>query len=76
MKGTQFFKQLASAIKIKKPAADTVCELVDQYADLFDAASIIPYAGSAIAAAGKMFTAKARNHINRKDCRLGAGVAG
>ncbi len=66
MKGTQFFKQLASAIKIKKPAADTVCELVDQYADLFDAASIIPYAGSAIAAAGKMFTAKARNHINRK----------
>lgn len=63
---TQFFKQLASAIKIKKPAADTVCELVDQYADLFDAASIIPYAGSAIAAAGKMFTATARNHINRK----------
>lgn len=63
---TQFFKQLASAIKVKKPAADTVCELVDQYADLFDAASIIPYAGSAIAAAGKMFTAKARNRINRK----------
>ena len=63
---TQFFKQLASAIKIKKPAADTVCELVDQYADLFDVASIIPYAGYAIAAAGKMFTAKARNHINRK----------
>ena len=63
---TQFFKQLASAIKIKKPAADTVCELVDQYADLFDAASIIPYAGSAIAAAGKVFTTKARNRINRK----------
>ena len=63
---TQFFKQLASAIKVKKPAADTVCELVDQYADLFDAASIIPYAGSAIATAGKMFTAKARNRINRK----------
>lgn len=64
---TQFFKQLASAIKIKKPAADTVCELVDQYADLFDAASIIPYAGSAIAAAGKVFTTKARNRINRKN---------
>lgn len=63
---TQFFKQLASAIKIKKPAADSVCELVDQYADLFDAASIIPYAGSAIAAAGKMFTAKARKRISRK----------
>lgn len=63
---TQFFKQLASAIKIKKPMADTVCELVDQYAELFDAASLIPYAGAAIAAAGKVFTTKVRNRINRK----------
>lgn len=63
---TQFFKQLASAIKMKKPTADTVCELVDQYADLFDAASLIPYAGAAIAAAGKMFTTKARKRMNRK----------
>lgn len=63
---TQFFKQLASAIKMKKPTADTVCELVDQYADLFDAASLIPYAGAAIAAAGKMFTNKARKRMNRK----------
>lgn len=64
---TQFFKQLASAIKTKNSVADTVCALVNQYADLFDAASIIPYAGPAIAAAGKMVTAKARNHINRKN---------
>ncbi len=64
---TQFFKQLAAAIKIKKPAADTVCELVDQYADLFDAASVIPYAGSVIAAAGKIFVAKARKRISRKN---------
>ena len=63
---TQFFKQLASAIKMKKPTADTVCELVDQYADIFDAASLIPYAGAAIAAAGKMFTTKARKRMNRK----------
>ena len=63
---TQFFKQLASAIKMKKPTADTVCELVDQYADLFDAASLIPYAGAAIAAAGKIFTTKARKRMNRK----------
>lgn len=64
---TQFFKQLASAIKIKKPTADTVCELVDQYADLFDAANLIPYAGTAIAAVGKVFTNKARNRMNRKN---------
>lgn len=63
---TQFFKQLASAIKMKKPTADTVCQLVDQYADLFDAASLIPYAGAAIAAAGKMFTTKARKRMNQK----------
>jgi len=64
---TQFFKQLASAIKIKKPAADTACELVDQYADIFDAASLIPYAGTALAAVGKAFTNKARNRMNRKN---------
>lgn len=64
---TQFFKQLASAIKIKKPAADTMCELVDQYADIFDAANLIPYAGAVIAAAGKVFTNKARNRINQKN---------
>ena len=64
---TQFFKQLASAIKIKKPTADTVCELVDQYADIFDAASLIPYVGTALAAAGKAVTNKARNRINRKN---------
>lgn len=43
-----------------------MCELVDQYADLFDAARLIPYAGTAIAAAGKMFTTKARKRMNRK----------
>lgn len=69
---TQFFKQLASAIKLKKPAADTVCELVDQYADIFDAdifdvANFIPYAGAAIATVGKVFKNKAKNRINRKN---------
>ena len=63
---TQFFKQLAAAIKMKTPATDTVCELVDQYANIFDAASIVPYAGTAITALGKVFTAKARNRMNRK----------
>ena len=63
----QFFKQLASIIKMKKPAADTICELVDQYADIFDAASLIPYAGTAIAAAGKVFSGKARNRMKQKN---------
>jgi len=45
---------------MKKSTADTVCELVDQYADIFDAVSLIPYAGAALAA-GKMFITKARS---------------
>ena len=57
---TQYFKQLASAIKMKKPASDTVFELVDQYADIFDAASIIPYAGTTISALAKVFKSKAK----------------
>ena len=52
---------------MKKPAADTICELVDQYADIFDAASLIPYAGTAIAAAGKVFSGKARNRMKQKN---------
>jgi len=64
---TQFFKQLASAIKIKKPAADTMYNLVDQYADVFDVANLIPGAGKAIAAVGKVFAKKARNRINQKN---------
>lgn len=64
---TQFFKQLASAIKINKPAADTMCDLVDQYADIFDAANLIPYAGTAIAAVGKAFTNRVRTHINQRN---------
>ena len=64
---TQFFKQLASAIKLKKSTADTVYELVDQYADIFDAASLIPGAGIPIVATGKMVTSRARNRINQRD---------
>lgn len=69
---TQFFKQLASTIKMKKPAADKMCELVDQYADIFDAASAIPYVGAAIGAGGKVFAQKARKHIDKRSSDLQA----
>lgn len=64
---TQFFKQLASAIKVKKPAADTMCELVEQYADIFDAAALIPYVGTGIVAFFKAIAAKARRHNQQKN---------
>lgn len=50
---TQFFKQMATAIKLKKPTSEKAWELIDQYADIFDVASLIPGAGTVIAAAGK-----------------------
>ena len=63
---TQFFKQMASAIKLKKPAGDRVWELIDQYGDVFDVTSLIPVAGSVIAAAGKTATANAKRRVTQK----------
>lgn len=57
---TQFFKQMATAIKLKKPAAAQAWELIDQYADIFDAASLIPVAGTFVAIAGKILTKQAK----------------
>lgn len=42
---TQFFKQMATAIKLKNKKAEKVWELIDQYADVFDATSLIPVVG-------------------------------
>ena len=56
---TQFFKQLAGAIKIKRSKRDTVYRLFDEYADLLDAVNLIPHAGPAIAAIGKALITKA-----------------
>lgn len=56
----QFFIQMSASIKLKKPKSDTIWELIDQYADLVDAANAIPVAGPALAAAGRVFTKKAR----------------
>jgi Predicted P-loop ATPase len=56
----QFFKQMATAIKLKKPAAAQAWELIDQYADIFDAASFIPVAGPFVTIAGKILTKRAK----------------
>lgn len=45
---TQFFKQMATAIKVKKPKAEKVWELIDQYADVFDLTSILNVRGIAV----------------------------
>ncbi len=63
---TQFFKQMATAIKLKKPSAEKAWELIDQYADVFDAASLIPVAGGILAAAGKTIAKKAKKQIEQQ----------
>ena len=63
---SQFFKQMAAAIKLKKPAGDHAWELIDQYADVLEATSMIPLAGPAIAAAGKAVASNAKRHVAKK----------
>ena len=63
---TQFFKQLASAIKLKKPASEKVWELVDQYADLFDTAEFVPVVGPFAAKLGKVFGKGANQRVTER----------
>lgn len=63
---TQFFKQMAAAIKLKKPAADQAWTLIDQYADIFDAASFIPVAGTFVSIAGKILTKRAKKQTEQR----------
>lgn len=60
----QFFKQLASAIKLKKPTTDHAWELINQYADIFDAVNAIPGIGTLLAAAGKSLATEAKKRID------------
>lgn len=63
---TQFFKQLSAAIKLKKPKSETAWELIDQYADLFDAANMIPGAGALISAFGKTLAKEAKERTEQE----------
>lgn len=60
---TQFFKQMATAIKLKKPKADKAWKLIDQYADIFEVANLIPVAGSILATIGKTLAKKASKRV-------------
>lgn len=63
---TQFFKQLSAAIKIKKAKGDRAWELIDQYADILDATSAIPYVGVVVSSFGKLITSRAKNQVLQK----------
>lgn len=63
---TQFFKQLSTAIKMKKPKAEQAWDLIDQFGDVFELAGLIPGAGIVISAAGKILDKKAKEHVEKR----------
>ncbi|MCD7807224.1 MAG: KAP family NTPase [Lachnospiraceae bacterium] len=67
---SQFLTQMSSAIGgIEKGTSDKICELLDQYGDALSATSLIPVAGTAIAAVGEAVTqgARSKNEKKRQD---------
>lgn len=62
----QFFKQLSTAIKLKRSTKDQAWLLIDQYADIFDAANLIPGIGTLLAAAGKTLATEAKKQTERQ----------
>lgn len=67
---SQFFKQMSSAIKLKKSTSEKAWELIDQYADIFEAANLIPGIGSLLAAAGKAAGDEARRQVEKRSGNL------
>lgn len=63
---TQFFKQMATAIKLKKTATSKAWELIDQYADVFEATSLIPVVGAFLNIGSKVLTKRAKNRLNSR----------
>lgn len=67
---TQFFKQMATAIKLKKPSAEKAWELVDQYADIFDTTSLIPGVGPILSAVSKVLVKEASERVEQRSADL------
>jgi len=59
---SQFFKQLSSVIKMKKPKLENICDFIDDYADAFDLTVVIPVAGNILSAVGKILGKKAKEY--------------
>lgn len=63
---SQFFKQLSSAMKLKRPKLVHICNFMNDYADAFDLANAIPIAGSILTTIGKILGKKARAYSETK----------
>lgn len=62
----QFFKQMATVIKLKKSKSEQVWKLIDQYADVFDVANPIPFVGRIITVFGKALTKEANERVKNR----------
>ena len=57
---------MAKAIKLKKPSAEKTWELIDQYADIFDAASLIPGVDPIFTAVGKVLAEGINERVEQR----------
>lgn len=55
---------MVTAIKLKKSSAEKVWELIDQYADMFDTASLISILGGIVSAIGKILAKGETKELN------------
>ena len=61
---------MAKAIKLKKLSAEKTWELIDQYADIFEMASLVPGAGNILAAVGKTLAKRAEKRVGQETGNL------
>lgn len=64
---SQFFKQLSSAVKIKSPKLEHICSFMEDYADAFELAGVIPIAGNILTTIGKVLGKKAKAYNESKN---------
>ena len=69
---SQFFKQLAAAMKLKTNMIQKLCRALDRYGEWFGVASLIPFVGNAVAAAGKAAQNQASQFVEEYDNNLQA----
>ena len=63
---SQFFKQLATAIRMKQSAKEQAWQLIDQYGDFFEMTNMIPVVGGVLSTGSKLLVKKSREKSREK----------
>lgn len=64
---SQFFKQLASEMKMKDKKSDKICQALDRYGAWFDMAAFIPGIGNVVTTIAKATINQASKHVKRRE---------